>query len=44
MRDLKNFRDVGAHFYPVLMPFSCFNYKRACIGDFSFDSHSGNDE
>jgi hypothetical protein len=29
MRDLNSFKDVGAHCFRVLMPFSCFNYKRA---------------
>jgi hypothetical protein len=27
-----------------LLPFSCFNSKKACCGGFSFDSHSANDE
>ncbi len=37
-------RVTGAYFFPVVMPFSCFNSKNACFGGFSFDSYSANDK
>ncbi len=37
-------RVVGAYFYSVLVPFSCFNWKKAWFGGFSFDSYSANDK
>jgi hypothetical protein len=41
--DLKNV-ELPEHFFPNLMPFSCFNSKNACFGSFSFDSYSANDK
>jgi hypothetical protein len=40
----EEFRTAGAYFYSLLMPFSCFSYKKAFCGGFSFDSHSANDD
>ena len=37
-------RVTGAYFYSILMPFWCFNSKKACFCGFSFDSYSANDE
>ncbi len=37
-------RVAGAYFFPVLMPFSCFNSKNMCFVSFSFDSYSANDK
>jgi hypothetical protein len=34
----EEFRTAGAYFYSFLMPFSCFNSKKAIFGGFSFDS------
>jgi hypothetical protein len=40
----EEFRTAGAYFYSLLMPFLCFNSKKAYCGGFSFDSNSANDE
>jgi hypothetical protein len=42
--DLKNLGLPEHNFYSLLMPFSCFNSKKAFCGGFSFDSNSANDE
>ncbi len=40
----EEFRITEAYFYSLLIPFSCFNSKKACCSSFSFDSYSANDQ